>query len=154
MADWKNVHLAEQDERIAELELERAECQHELVALRYTLDDLVAHQRRRAEVAEAHVRELEATIDAMTEAHAHDDMALTAAYLGGVHEGKKQAEAERDALREQNMELMKAIFAARNCGIFGCCPFCGAGWESSDERHSLTCPVPSANAALATEVKP
>ena len=60
MADWKNVHLAEKDKKIAELEMERAECQHELVALRYTLDDLVAHQRRRAEVAEARVREMEA----------------------------------------------------------------------------------------------
>ena len=39
------------------------------------------------------VRELEATVDAMAEAHAHDDMALTAAYLSGAHEGKKQAEA-------------------------------------------------------------
>lgn len=136
MADWKNVHLAGQDERIAELEMERAECQHELVALRYTLDDLVAHQRRRAEVAEARVREmeaenvglrpraeiagtlltrtskaekrcreLEATIDAMAEAHAHDDQALTAAYLNGAHAGKKQAEAERDALRERCEKL-------------------------------------------------
>lgn len=65
-----------------------------------------------------------------------------------------EVQSERDALREQNLELMKAIFAARNCGIFGCCPFCGAGWESSDERHSLTCPVPSAKATLAaTEEK-
>ena len=62
-------------------------------------------EAERAEAAEARVRELEATIDTMAEAHAHDDQALTAAYMNGAHEGKKQAEAERDALRERCEKL-------------------------------------------------
>lgn len=64
--------------------------------------------------AEARVREMEATIDAMTESHAHDDMALTAAYLSGAHEGKKQAEAEMAALRERcgKLERVRRIVAS------------------------------------------
>jgi len=62
-------------------------------------------EKRLREDAEARVRELDATIDAIAEAHAHDDQALTAAYLNGAHAGKKQAEAERDALRERCRKL-------------------------------------------------
>ena len=70
--------------------------------------------------AEARVRELEATIDAMAEAHAHDDQALTAAYLSGAHAGKKQAEAERDALREALKDLLAASHPVIHRGRHAC----------------------------------
>ncbi len=67
------------------------------------------------------VRELEATIDAMAEAHAHDDQALTAAYLSGAHEGKKQAEAFKARVME---------WAQGRCECCDC-------WES--DKMCLTC---------------
>lgn len=141
-------HISDLTRRLAEAAAERAECQHELVTLRHTLDDLVAHQRTRAESAEARVQELEATIDAMAEAHAHDDMALTAAYLSGAHAGKKQAEAERDALREALIQIDH--HASQNrvwAGVDGW-KYAGLSNVAQKKIHGIT------QAALATEVKP
>ena len=98
--------------------------------------------------AEARVRELEATIDAMAEAHAHDDMALTAAYLSGAHEGKKQAEAERDALRErcEKLEVVRKAAAAYRESEGG------KSFTHWSQRVSNTRELD--NALAATEVKP
>lgn len=86
-------HITAQAQRLAEANTEILR-QHKAICLIDTeLGDKIQIWRNRAEAAEARVRELEATIDTMAEAHAHDDMALTAAYLNGAHAGKKEAEA-------------------------------------------------------------
>lgn len=75
--------------RLAEAELEACES----MAGAHAEQEVSRHWKQEAEYQNARVRELEATITLMTNAHAHDDQALTAAYLSGAHAGKKQAEA-------------------------------------------------------------
>ena len=37
--------------------------------------------------------------------------------------------------------LADAVLKVAKSGMFGCCPFCGAGWDGDDEEHSSRCPV-------------
>ena len=86
-------HISDLTRRLAEVEAELADMRHQRdvnSGLWQTQKDICARKqdeiywlRDAKEGTEARVRELEATIDAMAEAHAHDDMALTAAYLNG-----------------------------------------------------------------------
>ena len=167
VAEGMRLHITDLTRRLAEVEAERDSEQR--WASKYAQE---------SHAAEAHVRELEATIDAMAEAHAHDDQALTAAYLSGAHAGKKQAEAERDALRERCGKLEAALVEIGNSEdrICGYCE--GEGNRYADGKahyyseHAPTIPCPEcggrgrirdmdsedmaavANAALATEVEP
>ena len=84
----------------------------------------------------------------MAEAHAHDDQALTAAYLSGAHAGKKQAEAERDALRDALIQIDH--HASQNrvwAGVDGW-KYAGLSNVAQKKIHGIT------QAALATEVEP
>ena len=91
----------------------------------------------------------------MAEAHAHDDQALTAAYLSGAHAGKKQAEAERDALRERCEKLARILKHSQDVfdaiDMTGLCPLC-----QGDEDHNSGCPMRAVEeeiqAALAAQV--
>lgn len=84
--------IAQLRAHISDLTLRLAEVEAENVRLRPRAE-IAGILLTRTSKAEKRCRELEATIDAMTEAHGHDDRALTAAYLSGAHAGKKQAEA-------------------------------------------------------------
>lgn len=145
---WKE-EAEHQKARVGELEFYRADA---LKEMRQQLELLSAYHvegvTARIGSVLARVRELEATIDAMAEAHAHDDMALTAAYLSGAHAGKKQAEAERDALREALIQIDH--HASQNrvwAGVDGW-KYAGLSNVAQKKIHGIT------QAALATEVKP
>lgn len=90
------AHISDLTLRLAEAEQEACEA----LAGAHAEQEVSRHWKEEArweqikrKCAEARGRELEATIGAMVNEHAHDDMALTAAYLSGAHAGKKQAEA-------------------------------------------------------------
>ena len=96
VSDWRKLYTEERAERVRiqgillnDVQAERQESDEHIKGL----DAVIKTQDKTIRDLKSRVRELEATIDAMAEAHAHDDMALTAAYLSGAHEGKKQAEA-------------------------------------------------------------
>ena len=172
------AHISDLTRRLAGAEAQLASREQELLDTLNRLVDERGTLRGKAEAAEARVREMEATIDAMAEAHAHDDQALTAAYLSGAHAGKKQAEDERDALRER-CEKLEAALVEIGESEDRICGYCeGEGNRYADGKahyyseHAPTIPCPEcggrgrirdmdsedmaavANAALATEVKP
>lgn len=93
------AHISDLTRRLAEVEAE-LEPMRAVVRERTQSAYEAECRARRAENAEARVRELEVIIGAMDEAHAHDDQALTAAYMSGAHEGKKQAEAFKSRVME------------------------------------------------------
>lgn len=39
--------------------------------------------------------------------------------------------------------LADAVLKVAKSGMFGCCPFCGAGWDGPEDEHSTRCPVRS-----------
>ena len=98
MADWKNVHLAEQDEKIADLTRRLAECEGAVESEREMYGTQLKQMLSRAEAAEARVRELVA--EAATRPLVSDDEQTITAL-----------EAERDALRDkcEKLEWLREI---------------------------------------------
>ncbi len=68
--EWRDA-ADEQDTLLGKANADKKECEHELVSLRHTLDDLVGIQRNRVEAAEARVGELEKELSAAVEQKIH-----------------------------------------------------------------------------------
>lgn len=125
-----SVMAAELRAKVAEVEAENYEMREWRKAYAAGLEQV----KDRAEAAEARALWLEATITAMTNAHAHDDMALTAAYLNGAHAGKKDAEAFKARVMEWASE--RCI-----CGLVG--KACPKGMFDGETKWATFGPCPN-----------
>ena len=114
MADWKNVHLAEQDEKIADLTRRLAEAEADGTQETARAE----HATMRANVAEARVRELEAKLEQTERRHINAYEDIDEVIGCGLQKQIKMSrkildiEAERDALRERCEKLDVALHIA------------------------------------------